>query len=500
MGGQNLRNAPPMERSAPPKEWKLPPEFILPWEPGVPEEPRPGAEAAPLPPEFQGGGRGAPRNRERRRGWRILASVAMALLLTVAAAVPAAELPSPEPPTSAGDPLPTVPPETTPPGGEESPGPVQTPEPITFFSAMMNGSEGFLQVAFPEPETIASAKVTQFDTITQRPFYEDTFGEGIPRADIDAGLYTAFYVVYPPDFDDYWAEAGADTYPTFEMRLTVEQVNGETETYTAADLGRCPQLRGEYDETTNTVTMKVWWDDGEDFPQVVPVAPEQAEGDTLSVTVYVDGEQVDLEAYVINGHNYVQLRDIGRAVDFGVEYDQSTNRVLVDTSSPYTEEATASTPSGVVTIPQTDEPLRLQEGDQVLCDDGTVYEITDLRLWEEPEPLPIYDQTRFPELELPKAEVRRFQSEYGDNLHIRNLYETRRMEYTIYNAAAGRTEPLNLRLGITEQNAVQMFWPWQEDQLTQVFCSAPGARFEVEAWDVYHNGKYLYTEYNIRGT
>ena len=33
---------------------------------------------------------------------------------------------------------------------------------------------------------------------------------------------------------------------------------------------------------------------------------------------YVDGKQVDLEAYVINGHNYVQLRDIGRAVDFGV--------------------------------------------------------------------------------------------------------------------------------------------------------------------------------------
>ena len=216
-------------------------------------------------------------------------------------------------------------------------------------------------------------------------------------------------------------------------------------------------------------------------------------------TFYVDGEQVDLEAYVINGHNYVQLRDIGRAVDFGVEYDQSTNRVLVDTSSPYTEEATASTPSGVVTIPQTDEPLRLQEGDQVLCDDGTTYEITDMRLWEEPEPLPVLTRD-WPELELPKAEVRRLQSEYGDNLHIRNLYETRRMEYTIYNAAAGRTEPLNLRLGITVQNTVQMFWPWQEDQLTQVFCSAPGARSEVEAWDVYHNGKYLYTEYNIRGT
>ena len=142
----------------------------------------------------------------------------------------------------------------------------------------------------------------------------------------------------------------------------------------------------------------------------------------------------------------------------------------------------------------------------MLCDDGTTYEITDLRLWEEPEPLPVLTRN-WPELELPKAEVRRFQSEHGDNLHIRNLYETRRMEYTIYNAAMNCPElwadgapTLNLHLGISAQNAVQMFWPWQEDQLTQVFCSAPGARFEVEAWDVYHNGKYLYTEYNVRGT
>ena len=117
-------------------------------------------------------------------------------------------------------------------------------------------------------------------------------------------------------------------------------------------------------------------------------------------TFYVDGKQVDLEAYVIHGHNYVQLRDIGRAVDFGVAYDQGANRVLVDTSSPYTEESAAPAPSGVIDIPQTDGPLRLQEGDKVLCDDGTTYEITDLRLWEEPEPLPVLTRN-WPELELP---------------------------------------------------------------------------------------------------
>ncbi len=88
-------------------------------------------------------------------------------------------------------------------------------------------------------------------------------------------------------------------------------------------------------------------------------------------TFYIDGKQVDLEAYVIHGHNYVQLRDVGRAVDFGVAYDQGANRVLVDTSSPYTEESAVSAPSGVVIVPQSDEPLRLKEGDKVLCDDGT---------------------------------------------------------------------------------------------------------------------------------
>ena len=62
------------------------------------------------------------------------------------------------------------------------------------------------------------------------------------------------------------------------------------------------------------------------------------------------------------------------------------------------------------------------------------------------------------------------------------------------------TPALDLHLGITEQSSVQPFWPWQEDQLTQVFWSAPGARFQVDAWDVYHDGKYLYTEYDIRGT
>ena len=58
---------------------------------------------------------------------------------------------------------------------------------------------------------------------------------------------------------------------------------------------------------------------------------------------------------------------------------------------------------------------------------------------------------------------------------------------------------LRLSMGITESSGVQTFWPWRDEQLTRVFYSAPMARFEVEAWDVYKNGKYLYTEYNVMG-
>ena len=38
-------------------------------------------------------------------------------------------------------------------------------------------------------------------------------------------------------------------------------------------------------------------------------------------TFYVDGRQVQFEAYQIHGNNFVKLRDIGKAVDFGVTYD-----------------------------------------------------------------------------------------------------------------------------------------------------------------------------------
>lgn len=52
-------------------------------------------------------------------------------------------------------------------------------------------------------------------------------------------------------------------------------------------------------------------------------------------TIYIDGRQVELEAYSINGSNYLKLRDVGKAVGFNVYWDGA---VQIDSTAPYTGE------------------------------------------------------------------------------------------------------------------------------------------------------------------
>ena len=69
---------------------------------------------------------------------------------------------------------------------------------------------------------------------------------------------------------------------------------------------------------------------------------------TLSTQpIYVDGQRVSMTAYSIGGNNYVRLRDIGKAVNFGVTYNATTNSVYIDSTQSYQEEGPAilSTPT-----------------------------------------------------------------------------------------------------------------------------------------------------------
>lgn len=56
----------------------------------------------------------------------------------------------------------------------------------------------------------------------------------------------------------------------------------------------------------------------------------------------VDGQEVQLNAYAINGSNYLKLRDISKAVDFNVYWDTELHCVQIVSDAPYTGVAPAA--------------------------------------------------------------------------------------------------------------------------------------------------------------
>lgn len=56
-----------------------------------------------------------------------------------------------------------------------------------------------------------------------------------------------------------------------------------------------------------------------------------------SSSMYVDSVKTDLVAYNIADNNYFKLRDLGKIFNFGVTWEASTNRVLVNTNKSYVD-------------------------------------------------------------------------------------------------------------------------------------------------------------------
>ena len=75
--------------------------------------------------------------------------------------------------------------------------------------------------------------------------------------------------------------------------------------------------------------------------------------------IYVDGREVQMEAYVINGNNYVRLADIGKQVGFNVYWDSANGCVQVESGKPYTGEAPAKAePDKLVSQPEPTAPAK----------------------------------------------------------------------------------------------------------------------------------------------
>ena len=57
--------------------------------------------------------------------------------------------------------------------------------------------------------------------------------------------------------------------------------------------------------------------------------------------IFVDGKEVQVEAYTIHNNNFMQLRDVGKAVGFNVYWNAADGSVQIETGKPYTGEAPA---------------------------------------------------------------------------------------------------------------------------------------------------------------
>lgn len=51
----------------------------------------------------------------------------------------------------------------------------------------------------------------------------------------------------------------------------------------------------------------------------------------------LDEKEIRMTVYLIEDSNYIKLRDLGKALDFGVKWDEAANAVLIDTSIQYIE-------------------------------------------------------------------------------------------------------------------------------------------------------------------
>ena len=153
---------------------------------------------------------------------------------------------------------------------------------------------------------------------------------------------------------------------------------------------------------------------------------------------------------------------------------------------------------GSINLPSNGDRYLPVVGDVIRCEDGTNYRISDVSQYEwnlcdlRLTSNPFEGQ----EGEIPEAEAIHYSDVSGDYLFIRNIYETLRMLYYVQ-GLAGEDIELTVRMSIPETAPADTFWPWDPKQIEAIYVTAPDKIYCVEAWDMFKNGKFFRTSYQI---
>lgn len=211
-----------------------------------------------------------------------------------------------------------------------------------------------------------------------------------------------------------------------------------------------------------------------------------------SQKVTLDGQAVSLEGYNINGSNYFKLRDLGKAMDFGVTWNNDSRTVEIDSNAGYVEEEKPAIP-GAVKIPTGDASWCPPVGTVIDLGNGQTMTVTKAKD-PEPELTVPANASSFWQDELP--EMRVVTHENG-TVMIRNMHEIRRQQYALFEVAEPGTK-IYLGLEGARPGDPNVQWPWHEGMLQAMYLSGPRSKVWVDAYDVYFNGRYAYTEYDVK--
>lgn len=211
-----------------------------------------------------------------------------------------------------------------------------------------------------------------------------------------------------------------------------------------------------------------------------------------SQKVTLDGQAVSLEGYNINGNNYFKLRDLGKAMDFGVTWNNDSRTVEIDSSTGYVEEQKPTIP-GAVSIPTGDASWCPPVGTVIDLGNGQTMTVTKAKD-PEPELTVPANASSFWQDELPEPKAIVYENGV---VRIRNLHETRRMQYSLFEVAEPGTK-IYLGLEGARPGEPSVEWPWHEGMLQAMYLSGPRSKVWVDAYDYYVDGRYLFTEYNAK--
>ena len=211
-----------------------------------------------------------------------------------------------------------------------------------------------------------------------------------------------------------------------------------------------------------------------------------------SQKVTLDGQAVSLEGYNINGSNYFKLRDLGKAMDFGVTWNNDSRTVEIDSSTSYVEEEKPAIP-GAVKIPTGDASWCPPVGTVIDLGNGQTMTVTKAKD-PEPELTVPANASSFWQDELPEPKAIVYENGV---VRIRNLHETRRMQYSLFEVAEPGTK-IYLGLEGARPGEPSVEWPWHEGMLQKMYLSGPRSKVWVDAYDYYVDGRYLFTEYNAK--